>query len=42
MDKFFEDIVERAHYYEHFELFREYKQTFQRNQVGKRKSGRKE
>lgn len=32
MDEFFEEIIERAHYYEQFELFRECKQTFQRNQ----------
>ena len=37
MNEFFEEIIERAHYYEQFELFREYKQTFQRNQTGKSK-----
>jgi len=42
MDEFFEEIIERAHYYEQFELFREYKQTFQRNQTGKSKFGRSE
>jgi hypothetical protein len=42
MDEFFEEMVERAHYYEQFELFREYKQIFQRNQAGKCKFGRKE
>jgi hypothetical protein len=42
MDEFFEEIIERAHYYEQFELFREYKQTFPRNQIGKNKSRRKE
>lgn len=42
MKEFFEEILERAHYYEQFELFREYKQTFQRNQMVKSKFGRKE
>ncbi len=41
MDEFFEDIIERANYYEQFELFKEYKQTFQRNQIERSKSGRK-
>lgn len=41
MDEFFEEIIERAHYYEQFELFREYKQTFQRNQTGKSKPERR-
>ena len=39
MDEFFEEIIERAHYYEQFELFREYKQTFPRNQTGKTSPG---
>lgn len=42
MDEFFEEIVERAYYYEQFELFREYKQTFQRNQTERSKPKRKE
>lgn len=42
MENFFEEMVERAHYYEQFEFFKEYKQTFLRNQKGKSKSGRKE
>jgi hypothetical protein len=42
IDEFFEEIIERTHYYEQFELFREYKQTFQRNQTGRRKSGKME
>ncbi|WP_255420847.1 hypothetical protein [Methanosarcina sp. MSH10X1] len=42
MNEFFEEIIERALYYEQFELYREYKQTFQRNQTGKNKSGKKE
>jgi hypothetical protein len=42
MDEFFEEIIEKAHYYEHFELYREYKQTFLRNRTGKSKSGRQE
>jgi hypothetical protein len=38
MDEFFEEIIERAHYYEQFELFRECKQTFQRNQRSEKAS----
>ncbi|WP_292387935.1 hypothetical protein [Methanosarcina sp. UBA5] len=42
MDEFFEEVIERTYYYEQFELFREYKQTFLKNQTRKSKSGRKE
>jgi hypothetical protein len=42
MEEFFEDMIERAHYYEQFELLREYKQIFQRNQTRKYRFRRKE
>ena len=29
MDEFFEEIIERAHYYEQFELFRKFDQKVQ-------------
>lgn len=41
-ERIFEEIIERTHYYEQFELFREYKQTFQRNQTGESKSKKRD